>query len=178
MGKPTANRQRIIVLMPQNQNQPAPSCWRNNLADAAASKRGHGVSPRESHNSSNNGTTMSGQLSSNAPNVSKLLLNRTQISAGKTFTCKIAGTAKLFRARTKVSTAAWARALLATGSSRARTSVHPATSGSLSNCAAASFCQALPTSSNVIGQVSRLKIQTVPPNEIIFNGSQSLHTPV
>ena len=105
------------------------------------------------------------------------MLKRTHISAGKTFTCKMAGTAKLFMASTNVSTAAWAKAVRPSGQSRPRINHQPLTATSLSSCDGSSRCQALKTISNVIGQVSRLRIQTVPPRETMFSGSQPRHTP-
>ncbi len=107
----------------------------------------------------------SASSSASAPRVSKVVLNRTQTSAGKTFTCKIAGTAKLFSASTNVSTAACASAPRASGSSNPRTSARPVTAGSLSSWDGSSRRHAPSTSSSVIGQVSSARIQTVPPSE-------------
>src|ERR1035441_2503325 len=176
-GRPTASRQSRMVQAPHTQNQPGPSCCRNSLAETGPSVRGHG-NPRRAHQSSRiSGTITSGQLNWSAPRVSKVVLNRTHTSAGKTFTCKIAGTAKLFSARTNVSTAAWVRAVCANGQSRPRINHQPLTATSLSSCDGSSRCQALSTISNVIGQVSRLRIQTVPPSETMLSGSQPRHTP-
>ena len=166
-----------MVQAPQNQNQPGPSCWRKSLAETGPSVRGQGNSRRANQSSRSSGATTSGQLNWSAPSVSKVVLKRTHISAGKTFTCRMAGTAKLFRASTKVSTAAWARAVRPSGQSRPRISHQPLTATSLSSCDGSSRCQALKTISNVIGQVSRLRIQIVPPRETMFSGSQPRHTP-
>src|ERR1035438_6304252 len=88
----------------------------------------------------------------------------------------MAGTAKLLIASTNVSTAAWTRAVLASGQSRPRISHQPLTAMSLSSCEGSSLCQALKTINSVIGQVSKLRIQIVPPSDTIFSGSQRRHT--
>src|ERR1017187_8415254 len=171
-GRPTERRQSRRVMAPHSQNQPGPSCCRKSLAETGPSVRGQGSPRRGNQSSKSNGATTSGQLNRSAPRVSKVVLKRTHTSAGNTFTCKIAGTAKLFRARTNVSTAAWASAVCANGQSRPRISHQPLTATSLSSCDGSSRCHALSTSSSVIGQVSRLRIQIVPPSETMFSGSE------
>jgi len=76
---------------------------------------------------------MSGRLKRNAPMVSKAVLKRTHISSGKTFTCKIAGTAKLLSASTNVRTDARTRALRDSGQSSPRIRAQPVTAMSLSS---------------------------------------------
>ena len=176
-GRPTERRQSKRVQPPPSQNQPGPSCWRKSLAGTGPSVRGQGNPRRANHSSRSSGATTSGQLNRSAPRVSKVVLKSTHTSAGNTFTCKIAGTAKLFRASTNVSTAAWVSAVWANGQSRPRISHQPLTATSLSSCDGSSRCHALSTISNVIGQVSKLRIQTVPPSETMFSGSQPRHTP-
>ena len=78
----------------------------------------------------------------------------------------------------KVSTAACRRVGRASGSRRARIRFQPVTAMSLSTCAGSSRCHAPKTESSVIGQSSKLKIQIVPPTEMILSGSHRRNDPV
>ena len=93
------------------------------------------------------------------------MLNRTQISAGKTFTCKMAGTAKLFSVRTNVMMAPWIRLVRASGSSSQRSSAAPRSRGSASNWLGCVLAHAPVTKNNVTGHVNNTKTQMVPPGE-------------
>src|SRR5947209_4062923 len=167
-----------MVKAAQNKNHPLPSCRLNTLAGTEDWILGQGTSRRANHANKSTGASTSGQLNRNAPRVSKDVLNRTHISAGKTFTCRMAGTAKLFKANTKVRTAAWAKLVRARGKRRARIKLQPVTAGSISSCAASNRRHALQTNNKEMGQVRRLRIQIVPPRETILNGSQARQTPV
>src|SRR5438067_1923699 len=136
-----------MVKTAEAKNQEAPSCRLNTLAGADPCIRGQGTSRFANHANNSSGAMTRGQLNRSAPGVSKAVLKRTHISAGKTFTCRIAGTAKLFKARTKVSTAACAMAVRARGKSSARIKAEPITAGSISNWETSSRCDALQTRS-------------------------------
>src|SRR5579884_3205309 len=161
-GKPTAKAEITMVTIAQPRNHPAPICCRNNLGGTGPSTRGQAISLRRNQTSSNNGATTIGQLISSAASELNVVLKLTQTSAGKTFTCKIAGTAKLFSASTNVRTAAAVKAPRASGNNNPRTSVQPFRAMSLSNWAASSRCHEPRTASIVIGHSSSAKIQTVP----------------
>src|SRR5205807_2136456 len=117
-GSATDTPIKPTVLNPENHSQAFPSCRRKTLAPTAPSTRGQAMPLRPSQIKRTNGIRIRGQLIRRAAIESKLVLNRTQVSAGKTFTCKIAGTAKLLRARTNVITPACKSAGRAIGSSR------------------------------------------------------------
>src|ERR1700739_600472 len=106
IGSPTASSEINTAQTPQDRNQPAPSCCRNSFAETGPSTRGHATSRRQNQTSNNSGASIIGKLICNAAKELKVVLKSTQTSAGNTFTCRIAGTAKLFNASTKVSTAA------------------------------------------------------------------------
>src|SRR5205823_3987738 len=124
------------------------------------------------------GATTKGQLNRSEPSASNPVLKRTHTSAGKTFTWRVAGTAKLFSASTNVSTAAWVNDVRASGRSRERSNDQQVKAISLSIWAASSLCHAPKTANRVMGQSSRLRTQTAPPREIMLNGSHRRQTPV
>src|SRR5436190_3995286 len=105
-------------------------------------------------------------------------LYRIQISAGMTLICRMAGTVKLFMARTKVSTALCASATPAIGRSRFNINFQPVKAASLSNWDGCRRAQELRAENKPMGQSNRLRIHMVPPSEVISNGNQRLQTPV
>src|SRR6267154_6174524 len=137
---------------PPIEDQPLPSCCRKRFGGTCPSVRGHATALCRNQINSSSGATIIGQLACNAAMVLNVVLNSTQTSAGNTFTCRIAGTAKLFSASTKVSTAASDNPPRANGSSNPRTSASPVTATSASSCDGSSRCHAPSTASNVIGQ--------------------------
>src|SRR5947207_9404276 len=164
-GSPTDRNVAPTAKTPPAQNQPAPSCRRKTPAATAASSRGQEISRRRSQNSRSSGASTSGQLIVRAEPIFKLLLNSTQTSTGNTFTCKSAGTAKLFSASTNVSTADCASALRASGTSSRRISGQPVNFGSDSSWPGSSRCHAPRINSSEIGQSINDKTHTVPPSE-------------
>src|SRR5439155_11605697 len=150
-GSPTERNVTPTANTPPAQNQPAPSWRRKTPAETAPSSRGHEISRRRSQNSRSNGASTSGQLIARAEPIFKLLLNSTQTSTGNTFTCKIAGTAKLLSASTNVSTADCASALRASGSSSRRSSGQPVKFGSYVNWPVSIRCHAPRINSSEIG---------------------------
>ena len=123
------------------------------------------MSVRRSILRSSNGATIKGQLMVSAPNGSNLVLKYTKTSAVKTFTCSNDGTAKLFNARTNVSTADEARAPRADGSNNQRIREPPVSRGSLSNCARSRRDHDATVNSVVTGQSIRVRRNTAPVNE-------------
>src|SRR2546425_5780272 len=164
-GSPTDRNVAPTAKKPPTQNQPAPSCRRKTRAEPPPSSRGHEISHRRSQNSKSSGASTSGQLIARAEPIFKLLLNSTQTSTGNTFTCKIAGTAKLFSASTNVSTADCASELRASGRSSRRISGQPVNFGSHSSWPGSSRCHAPRINSSEIGQSISDRTHTVPPSE-------------
>ena len=153
------------VQTPPIQNHPAPSCRRKTSAETAPSSLGQEIARRRSKNSRSSGASTNGQLITRAAPIFKLLLNSTHTSTGKTFTCKSAGTAKLFSASTNVSTTDCASAFRASGARSRRIRGQPVTFGSDSNWPGWSRCHAPRINSSEIGQSISERIQTAPPSE-------------
>src|SRR5580765_2061203 len=164
-GSPTDRNAAPTAKPPPTQNQPSPSCRRKTPAKTAPSSRGQEISRRRSQKSRSRGASTNGQLMARAAPRFKLLLNSTQTSTGNTFTCKIAGTAKLFSASTNVSTADCASALPASGTSRRCISGQPVICGSDSSWPGSSRCHAPRINNSEIGQNISDSTHTVPPSE-------------
>jgi hypothetical protein len=132
-GNPADRKQSKSVAIPQIANHARPSCRRKSSGETVPSSLGHAKSARARQIKSTSGITNNGQLRASIAPGESVALNRTQISAGRTFTCKIAGTAKLFIARTKISTALCVSATRAIGNKSLEISFHPVKAVSLSS---------------------------------------------
>src|SRR4051812_23488333 len=82
IGSPTDKTAISTVTIPQNWDQPAPSCCRNNRAATGPSTRGHATALRRNQISSSNGIRIIGQLDCSAAAESNVVLKFTHISAG------------------------------------------------------------------------------------------------
>ena len=92
-----------------------------------------------------------------------MVLKRTQISAGKTLTCKMAGTAKLLSARTKVRIGGlghWRLCDAAASSQRTRAVF--SSQGSISSWLVWRRRHAAVTNKNVMGHMRRTRTQMAP----------------